>query len=396
MRILASITVLLVGALGAHDIVTAGTVYAIDWDTQSVVGFDSATGAQNSTVPTPDLVSGADGLAASGTTLYLVNANGSNLIHQFDAVTGVGIDAFPAPLLAGGTDGLAFMDGFLYTLDSYADTIFKVDMATGEVVGSCSTGMYAAGGLAAENGRLFAIVGLMSIVEFDPDSCAVLGGPFAAPGGDFVLGLAFDGTWLYASTYMNPAIYTMDPETGAVVDSFAPGFIPSGLASSAEAPSTSVGVEIDFRPRNCVNFLNLNSNSMVPVVLLGTDAFDVGQVNVASVRVEGLEPVRTVYRDRGAPGQCRGLPDGVLDLVVVMKAAELLAVLHDRGVPMLHGMRVSVEVDGILHDGTPFAGRDDVFLKGSPTATMGGSPQPEKEVKHKQGSTGGRGFGLSR
>ena len=79
-----------------------------------------------------------------------------------------------------------------------------------------------------------------------------------------------------------------------------------------------------------------------------------------------------------------------------MKAAELLAVLHDRGVPMLHGMRVSVEVDGILHDGTPFAGRDDVSLKGNPTATMGGSPQPEEEVKQKQRPTGGRGFGLSR
>jgi len=393
MRILASITILLVAALGAHDAVIAGTVYAIDWDTESVVGFETATGARNGSVPTPGQVSGADGLAASGTTLYLVNANGSNLIHIFDAVTGAGIDAFPAPLLAGGTDGLAFMDGFLYTLDSYADTVFKVDMATGEVVGSCSTGMYAAGGLAAENGRLFVIAGLMSIVELDPDSCAVLGGPFAAPGGDFLLGLAFDGTWLYASTYISPAIYTMDPETGAVVDSFQPEFVPSGLASSAEAPSTSVGVEVDFRPRSCINFLNLNSNSTVRVVILGTDALDVGEVNAASVRVEGLEPVRTVYRDRGAPGQCRGLPDGVLDLVVVMKAAELLAALHDRDIPMLHGMRVSVQVDGVLHDGTAFAGRDDVFLKGNPTRTTGNhDPQ---EVKEKRGTTG-RGFGLSR
>jgi len=393
MRISALITVLLVGALGAHDVVTAGTVYAIDWDSQSVVGFETATGAQNGSVPTPDLVSGADGLAASGTTLYLVNANGSNLIHQFDAVSGASIDAFPAPLLAGGTDGLAFMDGFLYTLDSYADTVFKVDLSTGEVVGSCSTGTYAAGGLAAENGRLFAIMGLMSIVELDPDSCAVLGGPFAVPGGDFVLGLAFDGTWLYASTYVSPAIYTMDPETGVVVDSFQPGFIPSGLASSAEAVSTTVGVEFDFRPRSCLNSLNLGSSAAVMVVVLGTDALDVGQVDVASVRVEGLEPVRTLYRDRGAPGQCRGLPDGVLDLVVVMKADELLAALRDRDVPMLHGMRVSVQVDGVLHDGTPFAGRDDVFLKGNPTNTpVDNDPQA---VKEKRG-TMGRGFGLGR
>jgi hypothetical protein len=393
MRILALITVLSVGASGAYDLVTAGTVYAIDGNTQSVVGFETATGAENGSVPTPDLVSGADGLAASGTTLYLVNANGSNLIHRFDAVTGASVDAFPAPSLAGGgTDGLAFMDGFLYTLDSYSDTIFKVDMATGEVAGSCSTGLYAAGGLAAENGRLFAIAGLMSIVELDPDSCAVLGGPFAAPGGDFLLGLAFDGTWLYASTYISPAIHTMNPETGAVVDSFLPGFTPSGLASSAEAPATSVNVEVDFRPRHCANHLNLNSNATVAVMVLGTDALDVGEVDVASIRVEGLEPVRTAYRDRGTPGQCRGLPDGVLDLVVVMKADELLTALGDRGIPMLHGMRVSVQVEGLLHDGSGFAGRDDVLLKGNPihATPRGDDPRGQKERK----GPVGRGFGL--
>lgn len=395
MRILASITVLLVGAFGAYDPVTAGTVYAIDGNTQTVVGFETATGAQNGSVPTPDLVSGADGLAAAGTTLYLVSANGSNVIHQFDAVTGASIDAFPAPSLAGGgTDGLALMDGFLYTLDSYSDTIFKVDPTTGEIAGSCSTGLYAAGGLAAENGRLFAIAGLMSIVELDPDSCAVLGGPFAAPGGDFLLGLAFDGTWLYASTYISPAIHTMDPETGAVLDSFLPGFPPSGLASSAEAPVSSVDAEVDFRPRSCVNALNLNSNATVAVAVLGTDAFDVGEVDVTSVRVDGLEPVRTAYRDVGAPGQCRGLPDGVLDLVVVMKADELLAALHERGVPLLHGMRVSVQVDGVLYDGTPFVGSDDVLLEGNPnrTAPLGNRPQEVNERKRPSGTS----FGLNR
>jgi hypothetical protein len=381
MRILAAITILFVAVLGADDVVTAGTVYAVDWNTQSVVAFDSATGARNGTVPTPDLVSGADGLAASGTTLYLVNANGSNLVHQFDAVTGAGIDAFPAPLLAGGTDGLAFTDGFLYTLDSAADTVFKVDLATGEVVSSCSTGMYAAGGLAAENGRLFAITGLTGIVELDPDSCDVLGGPFAAPGGDFLLGLAFDGTWLYASTYITPRIYTMDPETGAVVGQFPPGFLPSGLASSAETPAVGVNVEVDFRARSCANDLNVNAERSVSVLVLGTDTLDVGDLDVASIRVEGLEPERTVYRDRGAPGQCRGTPDGALDLVVVMRSAELLAALHDRGVPMMHGTTARVQVSGMLHDGTPFVGADDVFLRGNPTQTATvDAPQVGKEM----------------
>jgi hypothetical protein len=377
MRILASITVLSVVALGAPDLAAAGTVYAVDAESQTIVGFDAATGAVNGSIPTPGLASGGpDGLAASGSSLFFVNANGSNLIHEVDAATGAGVDAFPAPLLMGGTDGLAFTDGFLYTLDGTADTIFKVDTATGEVVGSCSTGMWAAGGLAAEDGRLFVILGLMSVVELDPDSCAVLGGPFAAPGSDFLLGLAFDGTRLYASTYFTPAVYTMDPETGAVMDSFQPGFVPSGLASSsAAAPSETVDVMIDVRPGNCKNAVNIESRATVRVAVLGSDPLDVGQIDVGSVRVEGMEPFRTVFRDVGTPGQCNRTPDGTLDLALVIDAAELMAVLRGRDVPVRHGLSVTLQVEGLLHDGRPFVGQDDIFLKGNPT---GNGAQKEK------------------
>ena len=81
-------------------------------------------------------------------------------------------------------------------------------------------------------------------------------------------------------------------------------------------------------------------------------------------------------------------------LAEAARRAELLAALHDRGIPMLHGMRVSVEVDGLMHDGAAFVGGDGVFLKGNPNRTMSGrDPQVGKE---KNDTAGGRGFGLRR
>ena len=130
---------------------------------------------------------------------------------------------------------------------------------------------YAVGALAGENGRLFAVLGLMRIAELNPDTCALIGGPFGVPGGDFVLGLAFDGTELFAATFMSPAIYVMNPDSGAILRAFHPGFAASGLAASSEAAgSTPVSVGVDFMPNNCANALNVRANPVVAVVVVGT------------------------------------------------------------------------------------------------------------------------------
>jgi hypothetical protein len=369
MRILAKIPILLLAMAASYDSVIAGTVYAIDAGTQTIVRFDSTTGEVLGSIPTPSIASGGpDGLSASGTSLFFVNAIGSNVIHQVDASTGANVDAFPAPLMAGGTDGLAYMDGFLYTLDGAADTIFKVDVATQQVVSSCHTGMYAVGALAGENGRLFAVLGLMRIAELNPDTCALIGGPFGVPGGDFVLGLAFDGTELFAATFMSPAIYVMNPDTGAILRAFHPGFAASGLAASGEtAGSTPVSVVVDFMPNNCGNPLNVRANPVVAAVVVGTDDLDVGSIDVSSVRLEGVAPIRSVYRDRATPGRCRSdVNDGKLDLVLVFSASELVSAMLSQAVPLTDGQTTTVHLHGLMHDGTAFEGEDRVTLRNNP------------------------------
>jgi hypothetical protein len=373
MKTFATLSTLLTIAVTGAGNAVAGTVFAVDAQTQMIVRLDSATGAALGEVPTPGLASGGpDGLAASGSSLFFVNAIGSNVIHEVDANSGTDVDAFPAPLMAGGTDGLAYMDGFLYTLDGAADTIFKIDHVTGNVVSTCTTGMYAVGGLAAEDGRLFAVLGLTSVVEVDPETCAVLGGPFAAPGGDFVLGLAFDGTHLFASTFINPAVFVMDPETGAVLDSFQPGFTASGLAASSEVSAGSANVAVDFMPNSCANALNVSARARVTVVVVGSDELDVGRIDVTSVTLEGLEPLRSVYRDRAAPDRCRGLTDGVLDLVLVFDSQAVMNALAAREAPVHHGAAATVHLQGAMHDGTLFAGEDKASFKGNPTGNGNG------------------------
>jgi len=207
------------------------------------------------------------------------------------------------------------------------------------------------------------------VAEVDPDTCALLGGPFGVPGGDFVLGLAFDGTNLYASTFMSPRVYVLDPDSGAIVRSFQPGFVASGLAASSEsAGSAPMTVGLDFMPNNCGNGLNVRANPVVAAVVVGSDDLDVGGIDVSSVRLEGVAPIRTVYRDRATPGVCSGeVYDGTLDLVLVFNAVELLQAMAAQGVPMQDGQSATAHLQGVMHDGTSFAGEDRVTFKNNPT-----------------------------
>lgn len=368
MRVSALVTVLLLATVGTVQADPGRTLFAVDGDTQTIVEFDAATGTMLGSLPTPGVASGGpDGLAASGSSLFFVNAIGANLIHEIDAETGVSLHAYPAPLLVGGTDGLAYAGGFLFTLDGAADTIFKVDPATGDVLGSCTTGMYAVGGLAGEGDRLFATLGLTSIVELDPDTCALLGGPFAVPSGDFAMGLAFDGTYLYAGTYLSQRIYTMAPDTGVVQDSFPAGMIVSGLAASEETVSGgTVTVTLDVKPGTCVNRLNLAGRGVTPAAVLGSAELDVSQIDPDSLRLEGVAPSRWAFEDVGGADCASDQPDGHLDMTLKFKTQKLVEALESRDVPMLDGMTVVVQMEGGLSDDTVLSGEDAVVIKSNP------------------------------
>ncbi|MHC4118528.1 MAG: hypothetical protein ACYSWO_13595 [Planctomycetota bacterium] len=96
-------------------------------------------------------------------------------------------------------------------------------------------------------------------------------------------------------------------------------------------------VDVDVKPRSCPNPLNVNSKGVLPVAVLGTDTFDVLDVDVTEVKLLGVEPIMelTSYEDVSTPVEdvtdceCTDAgPDGYLDLVLHFDTQEVAAAME--------------------------------------------------------------------
>jgi len=126
---------------------------------------------------------------------------------------------------------------------------------------------------------------------------------------------------------------------------------------------------IDIKPQSCPNPIKTSSNGVLPVAILGTDSFDVSLVDVDTVTLEGVSPIKSKIKDVATPLQvpteldensCTDEgPDGFDDLTLKFDMQEIVATL---GV-VSRGDVISVELEGELLDGTPFEGYDIIIIK---------------------------------
>jgi hypothetical protein len=139
-----------------------------------------------------------------------------------------------------------------------------------------------------------------------------------------------------------------------------------------DPPSGGRSVPVDIKPQGCPNPLNVHSQGVLPVAILGTADFDVTTIAPETVTLEGvpalrwrLKDVATPYDPDPFPGeidpyQCNTQgPDGYLDLVFKFDTQELVAALggaKDKEVLTLH-------LSGELLDGTEIDGEDVVIIK---------------------------------
>ncbi len=132
-------------------------------------------------------------------------------------------------------------------------------------------------------------------------------------------------------------------------------------------------VPLDIKPQSCPNPVNIKSRGVLPVALLGTINFDVSEVDLVSVRLEGVAPVRSGIEDVARPfdrfdnvveaNDCTEEgPDVLDDLTLKFKTQEVVAALG----AVSDGQVLILTLTGNLKaafGGTPIQGQDVVIIK---------------------------------
>lgn len=127
-----------------------------------------------------------------------------------------------------------------------------------------------------------------------------------------------------------------------------------------------VSLALDIRPGSCRNPLNRSAQGVLPVALLGTGDTDVRDIDVSTILLAGVAPLRSHVADVSGPGsggECAcptGVADGTDDLMLQFPSVQVVEALGDVAI----GETVAVEVSGMLLDGRRFAVRDCVVIVG--------------------------------
>jgi hypothetical protein len=151
--------------------------------------------------------------------------------------------------------------------------------------------------------------------------------------GDVYLGIKVmaihpNGAKLYVTEPGKLNVY--DSGTGALLKSITDASIPHPAGVCIAPPSFSTGstVPFDIKPGVCPNPLYPSLRGKLPAAILGFAGFDVNRIDPASVRLEGIAPLKYEYQDVAAPfvpftgkSDCKkdcttAGPDGYLDLVL--------------------------------------------------------------------------------
>jgi hypothetical protein len=138
------------------------------------------------------------------------------------------------------------------------------------------------------------------------------------------------------------------------------------------APPGAIEVPVDIKPMSCPNPLNVKSQGVLPVAVLGTEDFDVMTIAPESVLLIGVAPLRCNYEDVATPFEpyvgkegkdactTEG-PDGFMDLTLKFERQAIVAALGD----VNDGDVIVLQLTGNLKEefgGTSIVGEDVVWI----------------------------------
>jgi hypothetical protein len=129
-------------------------------------------------------------------------------------------------------------------------------------------------------------------------------------------------------------------------------------------------VDIDIKPGSCPNPFNVKSNGVLPVAILGSANLDVHTIDVASILLEGVSPIRSSYEDVATPvpdgNECdctEAGADGYIDLTLKFSRQDIVAMLGE----VNHDDVFPLTLDGALFEelgGAPIQGIDCIVIRG--------------------------------
>jgi len=125
-------------------------------------------------------------------------------------------------------------------------------------------------------------------------------------------------------------------------------------------------IAVDIKPGSYPNPLNVKSKGVLPVAILGSQNFDVNDIDVSSIELEGVSPIRFSTEDVGTSTADLENPchttsegsDGLMDLSLKFKTQDIFAALGN----VEEGEEKVLTITGELNDGTPIEGNDCVVI----------------------------------
>ena len=124
---------------------------------------------------------------------------------------------------------------------------------------------------------------------------------------------------------------------------------------------------VDIMPGTYPNMVNINSKGMVPVAVLGTETFDVFDLDPTSFVYSdyGITNVRWHYEDVCtllADGSTQKGPDGYIDLVFQYDMQQILAAAQANNLVPADGEVLTITLVGNLKTGESVNGADEIIV----------------------------------
>jgi hypothetical protein len=118
-----------------------------------------------------------------------------------------------------------------------------------------------------------------------------------------------------------------------------------------DACDPTVNILIDIKPGDCLDPqrklpINMRSKGVIPVAILGSQILDVGEIDPASIRLEGVAPER--YAFENVTKACGQSPDGYLDMTLQFDTKKILNALKAQGLQLWSGRKLGLSLTGSL------------------------------------------------